>query len=112
MTNENKEVKKEELDQVSGGTLSEFSDFATAGYSSNSDKFFAYIGAHAPVINETVVKRLVAELDSLGITANIDVGWKGTGIGSGKNTYSDRALGKNISHEEVLERFKSAGKWI
>lgn len=61
--------------------------------------------AHFPGANYGTAELIEEVLDSaLGIDADIDLGFLGTGINSKPNKYIDKATGKSLTHQEVLAR--------
>ena len=48
--------------------------------------------------------------NDLGISADISLGWDGTGIGSDPNTYREISTGRSLSNSEVLYRLSQAEK--
>lgn len=65
---------------------------------------------HVPGANLTTVDLVKSVLGEMQITAEIDLGWCGTGIGSDKNKYTDRRTGKPMSHRQVISRIRSYTK--
>lgn len=101
-------MSEEQLDQVAGGTVGEFEDILVAFAKQGVFKKTNAASAHIPVINQGIAEGVEALLGEIGIKADIDLGYGGTGVGSGKNTYTDANSGHPISHAEVLKRIESA----
>lgn len=110
MLNDHAKLNKVELDNVTGGSVSEFADickaFAAKGI---ADNFMvtgtAEVNASIPGLNMLSAKLVKVFLQSeLHIKSNIDLGWGGTGIGEESNTYTDLKTGKSLTHKEVLAR--------
>ena len=98
----------EELDQVSGGTVGEFEDILKAFSKYDMLKTISGISTHVPGANKLTVELVQDTLREIGIEAEIDLGFLGTGIGSKKNKYLAVGSGRSLSHSEVLERIKQA----
>lgn len=104
-----KTIEKEELEIVSGGTVTEFDELISAieGNGVFGDICGA-IGGHVPGANIIVAEVIEACLSEiLGIKANISLGLAGTGIGSDPNTYIEKSTGRSLTHAEVIRRIKS-----
>lgn len=101
-------LEMEELEIVSGGTVTEFDELISAIEGSGVfGDICGAVGGHLPGTNK-LLAALVKEVleDSLGIRANISLGFGGTGLGSDPNTYVDLRTGKNLSHAEVISRIR------
>ena len=108
-TFEEKMMNEEELENVSGGTVSELEDLTTAIVSNPTLKFLGKANSHIPGANRLVADAVEGILkDHLNIDADISLGAFGTGTGSSKNTYRDMETGQYITHAEVLDRIKNA----
>ncbi len=107
---ENKKLDLEAMENVTGGTVGEFSDLVSALAHNGVLKKFGKISAHLPIGNEKSAEIVEGILKQNGIDAHIDLGWHGTGIGSEKNTYTNKHTGKSMSHEEVLNYIKTSIK--
>ena len=99
-----KEIKVNELEQVAGGTVGELEDLMSANTSGN---ILAEGGAHVPGFNNGAATTMRNRLSSLGIDADISLGFAGTGFGSKANKYTNKATGERMSHQEVLEVLKA-----
>ena len=113
----NAELEKlsdEELEKVAGGTVGELEDLTGAMLSNWSVlEKFGKGAAHVPGTNHLLAREITNILkNDLEISADIDLGWGGTGMGSGANTYKDISTGRKLSHGEVLDRIKNADKRI
>ena len=98
-------MNAEELENVSGGTVGELEDLATAIIRNPTLKFLGKAGTHVPGANRISADAVETLLkDHLNIDANISLGLFGTGAASAKNTYRDMKTGQYISHAEVLDR--------
>ena len=97
-------IEMEELEIVSGGTVTELDELISVieGNGVFGD-ICGKIGGHLPGTNG-LVAALIKEVleDSLGIRANISLGFGGTGLGSDPNTYLDIKTGKRLTHAEVI----------
>ncbi len=107
---ENKKIDMAAMENVTGGTVGEFSDLVSALAYNGVLKNFGKISAHLPIGNEKSAEIVEGILKQNGIEAHIDLGWHGTGIGSEKNTYTNKYTGKPMSHEEVLNYIKTSIK--
>lgn len=97
-----------ELDNVIGGTVSEYEDICKAFTKNSKLKDLAGIQAHIPGVNNGMATLLEQVMSScLGIKAKIDLGWLGTGIKFKHNTYTDIGTGKSLSHQDVLNRISA-----
>ena len=104
-------IEMEELEIVSGGTVTEFDELITAieGNGVFGDICGA-IGGHVPGANNIVAAVVKNALEYiLDIRAEISLGFAGTGIGSDPNIYIDLKTGKMISHAEVIDRIRRYG---
>ncbi len=100
----------EELEKVTGGTVTEYEELIRACAPRNSALAEAAAAcAHIPGANLVTAKVFEAWLtDELDISAHIDLGAGGTGIFSKGNTYVDMKTGHGISHAEVIRRIIAA----
>ncbi len=105
-TDEIRELSMEEKEQVSGGTVTELEELATALFDTNVGKGIVGAGTHVPIGNGPIVDDIKSTLSDLGIDADISTGFLGTGIGSSHNTYTVRASGQQISHQDVVNILK------
>lgn len=99
-----KEIMANELEQVTGGTVSELEDLMSANTSGN---ILAEGGAHVPGFNNGAAVTMTNRLSSLGIDADISLGFAGTGFGSVANKYTNKETGAIMSHQEVLDVLKA-----
>lgn len=102
--NNTMELNLNELEIVTGGTVGELEDLVHAFVCTGSD-YGVLFAAHCPGANYGTAK-IVEELlnSALGISADINLGFCGTGINSKPNKYIDKATGKTLTHEEVITR--------
>lgn len=102
--NNTMDLNLNELEIVTGGTVGELEDLVHAFVCTGSD-YGVLFAAHCPGANYGTAK-IVEELlnSALGISADIDLGFCGTGINSKPNKYIDKATGKTLTHEEVIAR--------
>lgn len=101
MLNNNAKLNKNELNQVTGGTVEELEELVEACGA------MATFQTHIPISNRADAAYVKDYLrDKIGIEANISIGIAGTGWLSKHNTYKDRYTGRSLTHEEVLERIK------
>lgn len=101
-----KDIKTNELENVSGGTVNELADLVRA-VSNGSD--YAASSAHAPAFNKVEACMIKDRLRDLGIKADISIGLVGTGFLSSPNTYTNIATGEKMSHIEVLSVLQAKG---
>ena len=87
----------EQLDQVAGGTVGEFADILEALAKQKVFKITNAASAHIPELNLKITDGITSMLREIGIEANIDLGYHGTGLGSKKNTYKSTVTEKNVS---------------
>ena len=101
-----KTLEMEELEVVSGGTVTELDELIKA-FMGNSyfGDLSGLFGGHVPGANYAIAALLEESLESnLGIKADISLGFAGTGIGSDPNKYIEKSTGRRLSHSEVLQR--------
>ena len=95
-----------ELDNVVGGTVGELDGLVSACAKNPVLKALSGAGSHVPWANKGVAKLVTLQLDNIGIKADIDLGWGGTGINSKHNTYIEKSTGKSLSQIEVEKRLE------
>ena len=104
------EVSMNELEQVSGGTVTEFEEICTAMSENETLKSALKTMTHVPIINaidQAFVDHVLYY--ELGINATISLGFLGTGIGSDPNKYRTRSSSRPMTHQEVLDAIKGYG---
>ena len=104
-----KTLEMEELEIVSGGTVTELDELIKA-YMGNSylGDLSGMVGGHIPGANYAIAAFVEECLENnLGIKTDISLGFAGTGIGSDPNTYIEKSTGRRLSHEEVLQRINN-----
>ena len=94
-----------ELDNVVGGTVGELNGLVAA-CAKNPYLKMTSISTHVPGANYGIAKLVEKLLGEMGIDADIDLGFGGTGIGSKHNTYIERSTGKHLSQIEVEKRLE------
>ena len=99
MINQNNRLHDDELNNVVGGTVTEFAELYSALKPSGNSAI-----AHLPAFNSKAAKEVTQKLAAYGIKANIDLGLLGTGTASEANRYT--IDGKPASHQDVLNRIK------
>ena len=102
----NNEIKVNELEQVSGGTVSELAELMNVISGGND---YAAGTAHAPIVNKVEAIEMKKKLKSLGIDAKIDLGLAGTGLFSDPNKYTDIATGEPLTHKQVMALLLAKG---
>ena len=102
-----KKINEAALEQVAGGTVKEFEELLSAVSDNIIVRGAAKLDSHAPVANVYIAKVIENELLKIGLEAQIDLGFAGTGIGSGHNKY--RLNGKDISHKEACDYVRNYG---
>ena len=103
----NKELNREQLENVSGGTVNEYDEIFRAVFKKmgGSDGVIADLGTHCPFTNVQVSDSVYLYLrDKYGIRADFSLGFLGTGLGSDPNTYKEVGTNRILTHEEVLRR--------
>ncbi len=102
MLKDNAKLNLNALNQVSGGTIKELEGLIKAYGKDILEGFGPYSG----ISNTNIVKAEVMEgiLDKMGISADISVGWRGTGFRQRKNTYFDNTANRNLTQTEVETR--------
>ena len=94
-----KDIKKmalDELDEVSGGRVQEYKEIQSA-----LSKNPAAVALNGGDDDAATI------LDKMGIQADINTGLLGTGINSKTNTYTDKATGAKLTHEQVIARISN-----
>ena len=96
-----KKINEAALEQVAGGTVKEFDELLSAVSDNPIVRGAAKLDSHTPVANTLMARVIEKQLLNIGLEADIDLGWGGTGIGSKHNKY--RLNGKDISHKEACD---------
>ena len=102
-----KKINEEALEQVAGGTVKEFDELLSAVSDNLIVRGAAKLDSHTPVANAYIARVIEKQLLNIGLEADIDLGWGGTGIGSKHNKY--RLNGKDISHKEACDYVRNYG---
>jgi len=101
---QNEMLSEEELEEVTGGTMMEFTQILSTVVSNTSlmkDLKDILVNVTGGNLNlEEVRNALTGVCDELGIKAKISVY-------TNKNVYTDKKTGKSISHDEVIKRIKN-----
>jgi|GEM_PF-783079 len=98
------ELKSDELEQVTGGTVKEYEQLISAIAGNDKLRVLGEFATHVPIGNLISREFLEDFLDEhLGIKADISLGVLGTGAFSSHNTYTDKRTGRSLTHEEVIE---------
>ena len=106
MLTNSKRMNAFELDNVVGGTVSEFNGLVAACAKNPVLRTIAGFGSHLPVANNAAARVMESLLSDMGIFANIDLGFVGIGIGSKHNSYIERSTGNHLSQIEVEKRLE------
>ena len=101
-----KKMNDRELDIVVGGTVGELDGLVSACAKNPILKTLSGAGSHVPGANVGVAELMEKQLDKIGIKADIDLGWGGTGINSKHNTYIEKSTGKSLSQIDVESRLE------
>ena len=102
-----KKINEVALEQVAGGTVKEFEELLSAVSDNLIVRGAAKLDSHTPVANAYIARVIEKQLLNIGLEADIDLGWGGTGIGSKHNKY--RLNGKDISHKEACDYVRNYG---
>ena len=102
----NNEIKVNELEQVSGGTVNELAELMAIVSGGNE---YAASTAHAPIVNNFEACEIRKKLKSLGVDAKINLGLAGTGLFSDPNKYTDIATGEPLTHKQVMALLLAKG---
>ena len=105
MIKNSKRMNAFELDNVVGGTVGELNGLVAACAKNHFLKMTS-VSTHVPGANFAIDKLMKKLLGEMGIDADIDLGFGGTGIGSGHNTYIEKATGRSLSQIEVEKRLE------
>ena len=100
-------LTEQELNEVAGGTVKEFDELLSAVSDNPIVRGAAKLDSHTPVANAYIARVIEKQLLNIGLEADIDLGWGGTGIGSKHNKY--RLNGKDISHKEACDYVRNYG---
>jgi len=106
----NEMMSFENLDNVSGGTVSELHDLVNA-IAGNNKLLNFLTGATEmaagilPVANVPLAYAMEHQLKKLHVDANISVGWLGLGTHEVGNSY--KSMGKSMTHDEVINLLKT-----
>ena len=106
-TMELNKMNNEDLNMVAGGTVKEFDELLSSVSDNPIVRGAAKLDSHAPVANVYIARVIENELHKIGLEAYIDLGFAGTGIGSGHNKYT--LNGKSISHKEACDYVRNYG---
>ena len=90
-----------ELDVVVGGTVNEFDELLTSYANNSLLKGMAKLDAHTLGANNAAARIVKKEFRKIGLEADIDLGWFGTGIDSEPNKYWIH--GQRVSHSEACD---------
>lgn len=102
-----KELTKEQLDNVSGGTVTEFEELMDCIYPGEEMCRPIWRGvSHLPAANSALAATLEKDLLQFGIRANISTGFAGTGLCSKENMYQDTHTGAALTHSQVIARLR------
>ena len=99
-----KQLNPEQLENVSGGTVKEYSELLEARNEINC--VGRGVASHVPLINHATAYDLENTLKAYDVDAEINLGFAGLGIGSDPNTYRDSVTGETLTHEQVLNRLR------
>ena len=103
-----KEITLEQLENITGGTASEYTQLVQA--LDNNGGSLSSVSSGLPGLNAISASSTERLLERKhGIKADISVGMFGTGFGERANTYTDLATGRRMSHLEVLARLQTGG---
>ena len=104
-----RDIELDELEIVSGGTVTEFQQIMYAYIESPVGKYLPSLaGGHIPGLNNASAAIMESRLEEdFDVIADISLGFCGTGIGSDPNTYKDKKTGQPLTHAQVLERIRS-----
>lgn len=98
-------MNKEQLNNVSGGTVAELEELISAIYPGEEEyRHLATATSHVPVGSSALAALLEQDLMKIGIRSNISTGLAGTGIWSKENMYEEVATGQALTHREVINR--------
>ena len=97
----------DEMETVSAGTVGEMNEILTALIKNGVFRTAVSVASHIPGLDQKVLQCVVNSLAKLGIKAEFDLGFAGTGLGSGANKYFSLADGRAMDHQEVLSAIGS-----
>ena len=76
-----------EAETVAAGTVGEMEELVSALVDNGFICAVSVAASHTPGLNNLQMDSVVSDLKKLGVRAEIDLGWAGTGIGSEANKY-------------------------
>ncbi len=106
---DSKKVTMEELENVSGGTVGEYSDLLAALTINPKLQKWGRFAAHLPGGNLVAsnasdgIKGILKEID---IKVDLSLGLGGTGLFSSANKYTRISTGEKMTHAEVISTMK------
>ncbi len=101
MNTDTKDLTLDELAGAAGGTVSELDELVSACASNPVLSGIIGKSAHVPGANYALAEAIAKLLNSNGIAADMSLGFGGTGLGSVKNRYINKATGQPMTHAEV-----------
>ena len=102
-----RELTLNELETVSAGTVGEMNEILEALIKNGVFRTVVSVASHIPGLDQKVVQCVLNSLAKIGIKAQFDLGFAGTGLGSGANKYLSIADGRAMDHREVLNAIVS-----
>ena len=102
-----KELTLNEIETVSAGTVGELDEIISVLIKNGISRTAVTVFSHIPGLNQKEQQFVVNSLAKMGIKAVIDLGFAGTGLGSGANKYFSMADGRAMDHQEVLNAISS-----
>ena len=97
-----RELTLEEMENVSAGTVAEMDEILSALVKNGVFSTAISVASHIPGLDQKILHCILNSLAKMGIKAEFDLGFAGTGLGSGANKYFSLADGKAMNHREVL----------
>ncbi len=104
-----KKISIDEMENVNGGTVSEYSDLLAALTINPKLKKWGRFAAHLPGGNLIAsnasdgIKGILKEID---IKVDLSLGLGGTGLFSSANKYTRISTGERMTHQEVITEMK------
>ena len=96
-------MELEQLEKVSGGTVTEYGELLDAIEQSS---FVNGVVTHIPLYNHLTAADMEDILRDYNVDADISLGFAGLGICSDPNVYKDSVTGETLTHEQVLNRLR------
>ncbi|MBR4502634.1 MAG: hypothetical protein IKP22_12235 [Clostridia bacterium] len=102
-----RELTLKEMETVSAGTVGEMDEILSALVKNGVFRTAISVASHIPGLDQKVLQCVINSLAKMGIKAQFDLGFAGTGLGAGANKYYSMVDGRAMDHQEVLSAIGS-----